>query len=295
MRFELGKWVETPWDSLFNNFDTELIIELSGEVEDTGPRKLRLKVARRPDELPKIRNYIEHASDKSESIQVPWGMAQVLELEYEEKEKQGRYHMIFDPEGVRVEPMPPPPPFPAFFQVDRMRISPKEEAERFGRLEVQGKQDMLFDVLRLIEKRLHRVSVVVVAGEPVLHGDIGIGRLIPFSVMGGGMVRLTSLVLQIANASNGVVLIDEIENGLHHSVMRNVWRAVGETARRFNTQVFATTHSFECIESAHKAFRDSGIYDFRLHRLDRVKDVMSLVTYDQEALEGAIETGLEVR
>ena len=109
------------------------------------------------------------------------------------------------------------------------------------------------------------------------------------------MVRLASLVLHIGNAPNGVVLVDEIENGLHHSILPKVWRAIGEVAREFNTQVFATTHSLECIVAAHKAFAGSGLYDFRLHRLERRKATIRAVTYDQEALEAAIETGLEVR
>jgi len=150
-------------------------------------------------------------------------------------------------------------------------------------------------VLRLIEPRLKRLAIVVVAGEPILHGDIGAGRLMPLPVMGGGMVRLASLVIHIGNAANGVVLVDEIENGLHYSILPKVWRAIGEVARQFNAQIFATTHSLECIVAAHKAFLESEHYDFCLHRLERTRETIRAVTYDQESLEAAIETGLEVR
>jgi AAA15 family ATPase/GTPase len=109
------------------------------------------------------------------------------------------------------------------------------------------------------------------------------------------MARLASLVLAIGNAPKGVVLVDEIENGLHHSILPKVWRAIGEVARQFNTQVFATTHSLECIMAAHRAFSESERYDFRLHRLERINETIRAVTYDQETLEAAIETGLEVR
>ena len=60
-------------------------------------------------------------------------------------------------------------------------------------------------------------------------------------------------------------------------------------------QVFATTHSLECIVAAHRAFSDSEHEDFRLHRLERVNEAIHAVTYDRETLEAAIETGLEVR
>jgi len=113
--------------------------------------------------------------------------------------------------------------------------------------------------------------------------------------MGEGMGRLLSIVLAIASAARGVILIDEVENGIHHSVMTKVWSAIAQVARAADVQIFATTHSWECITAAHQAFSESGTYDFRLHRLDRVDDDVRAVTFDQEMLDAAIKAGLEVR
>jgi len=219
----------------------------------------------------------------------------VLELESEEREQSQSYYLILDAKGIRSAPIPPPPPFPAIFLPARGRIPRAEDASRFGKLELIGQQDLVLKALQVIEPRLRRLAVVVVGEVPVIHGDIGLGRLMPLPLMGEGMARLTSLVLAIANTPKGVVLVDEIENGLHHSVLPKVWRAVGETARAFNTQVFATTHSFECIVAAHRAFSEGEGYDFRLHRLEQVDDFIRVVTYDQETVDAAIEMGLEVR
>ena len=93
-------------------------------------------------------------------------------------------------------------------------------------------------------------------------------------------------------APDGVVLVDEIENGLHHSVMPDVWRAVNRAAREFDTQVVATTHSFECVEAAHKGLEKD---DFRYHRLDVEGRNTRCVTYDSEMIEAAIRHNLEVR
>lgn len=137
--------------------------------------------------------------------------------------------------------------------------------------------------------------MVILPGQPMLHGDIGLTRLMPLALMGGGMVRLAAIVADIYNAKGGVALIDEFGNGLHYSILAQVWRAIGKIARQLNAQIFATTHSFECIVAAHTAFSEEIVYDFRLHRLERIKDTIQAVTYNREALEGAIETGLEVR
>lgn len=299
-KVEFTSWATTPWDSLFSGFDTSRVVELVGKDHVTGHRSLRLKVVREPGELAKIRQIIQSGPDRAEGGPLSSEVAQVLELESQER-KQGRrkqsrkYYMILSPNGLRIEPFPPPPPFPASFLPARARVPVNEEAERFSNLEVTGRQEVVLKALQVIEPRLRRLTMVVVGGVPMLHGDIGLGKLVPLPVMGEGMARLASLVLAIGNASDGVVLVDEIENGLHHSILPKVWRAIGEVAREFNTQVFATTHSLECIVAAHRAFSESGSYDFRLHRLERFDEAIHVVTYDQEALEAAIDIGLEVR
>lgn len=304
IKVEFGRQVETPWDSLFNEFDTSKSVELIGENTITGKRIVRLKVTRDPRDLAEVGPSIHYRESEhkrslplAEAASVLTSMsALILALEYQERERDGKYFMILDPQGLmRVEPIPPPPPFPAFFLAARVRPPLLEDAERFSRLDIIGRQDVLLEALRLIEPRLRRLAVVVVGGVPMIHGDVGLGRLVPLPVMGEGMARLASLVLAIGNAPNGVVLVDEIENGLHHSVLPKVWHAIGEVARQFDTQVFATTHSLECIVAAHQAFAVSGRYDFRLHRLERRDGTIRAVTYDQETLAAAIETGLEVR
>jgi hypothetical protein len=295
IKIELGKWVESPLDSMFYQFDVTNDIVLEGENMEIGGRILRFKVLRDPSDLARIQDLVPYSVGDATKVQSASEIAKVLELEYQERDRQGSSYLIFDSKGIHSTPIQPSPPFPAYFQTARMHGSAEEDAELFGKLEVQGKQDILLEVLRLIEPRLQRVAMVVVGGEPMLHGDLGMQRLIPLPVMGGGIVRLTRLSLYIGNAPKGVVLVDEVENGIHYSVMDKVWKAIGEAARRFDAQVFATTHSRECIVAAHKAFTENGSYDFRLHRLEKVNKAISVITYDQKSLAAAIDTGLEVR
>lgn len=297
LKFNLGRWVETLWDSFFSEFDISKKIELIGNNEKTGQRLVYLKALRQPEELEKFSQYISSRPSGSEGLPLSsQATRQVLELGHENGQGQrGSYYMIFDQNGIHNAPLPPSPPFPAFFLAARVRVPHTEDAERFGKLDIIGRQDVLVKALQLVEPRIRRLAVVVAGGVPMIHGDIGSNRMVPLPLMGEGMVRLASLVLAISNAQDGFVLIDEIENGLHHSILPKLWLAIGEVSRQFNTQVFATTHSNECIAAAHKAFRESDAYDFRLHRLERIKETILAVTYDQETLEAAIETGLEVR
>ena len=185
-------------------------------------------------------------------------------------------------------------PPPGIFLTTR-NWSPKEDAERFSKLEQIGHQDEVVKPLQLLEPRLRRLAVLVTSGEPLIHGDIGIGRLVPLPMMGEGIVRLLSIVLAIANAPDGTVLIDEIENGLHHAVLVPVWQALAQAARQADVQIFATIHSYECITAAHEAFATSDIYDMRLHRLERVGEDIKVITYDQESLDISLENNWEMR
>ncbi len=169
------------------------------------------------------------------------------------------------------------------------------DADRFSKLDRKGKTEQLLYTMKLLEPRLKRLAVLVSGGVPMINGDIGLKELVPIPMMGEGMVRLISILLAIYDSRDGVVLIDEIENGLHHIVMRKVWEAIALAAEQSNTQIFATTHSWECVVAAHQAHSAADGYDFLFHRFYLKDGEIKTVTYDQKKLETAISTGLEVR
>lgn len=173
--------------------------------------------------------------------------------------------------------------------------SPKEDAVAFSNLELANRQEEILPPLRILEPRLQRLSILLLADQPVIHGHIGLSRLVPVQFMGEGIRRLLSILLAINEARGGNVLIDEVENGLHYSVLKDVWRAIALAARTADVQVFATTHSWECILHAHEAFEQDTIYDLRLHRIDRWDVRDSSVSFNQEMIETALYSGLEMR
>lgn len=171
----------------------------------------------------------------------------------------------------------------------------KEDIDRFSAIEVAQGQEAVTGILSKIDPRIRRLAVIVVNGTPIIHADIGIRRLIPVPLIGAGACRLLSIALAIASAQDGIVLVDEIENGLYHGVMVDVWKGIVAFARQYNVQLFATTHSAECIRAAHSAFAGDTEHDFRLHRLECAKGGIRAVTYTEETLSAALEAGLEIR
>ncbi len=71
---------------------------------------------------------------------------------------------------------------------------------------------------------------------------------IPLGSLGDGTRPLMNLALALIRVVGGTLLVDEIDTGLHYSVMADMWKLVVGKAAMSNTQVFATTHSWDCIE-----------------------------------------------
>ena len=167
-----------------------------------------------------------------------------------------------------------------------------EDATRLGQLRRRKRGDQVVDALRVVEPRLQGIEDNMASGKPMIWGDIGLPELVPLPVMGEGMTRLARLVLAISSSQEGQVLVDEVENGFHHSVLPEVWRVVDQAAAQFNTQVFATTHSLECVAAAHESL---GADRFNLHRLETDGEANRCVTYEPDSIEAAIRHNLEVR
>jgi len=175
------------------------------------------------------------------------------------------------------------------------RISPNEDAERFSKLAAAKRTDEVLEALQLVEPRLRTVQVHVTGGDAFVAGDIGLSEVVPLFHMGQGTNHLLSMLNAVLAYPQGVVLIDEFENGLHYSVLKDVWKVIGNTSKRNDTQVLATTHSWECVKAAHEAFCELEEYDFCFHRLDRINDEIVPVAFSQETLETAFSSNFEVR
>ncbi len=150
----------------------------------------------------------------------------------------------------------------------------------------------MLDALATVETRLKSVEDNTASGSPMIWGDIGLPELVPLPLMGEGMTRIARIILAISATPDGVVLIDEIENGLHHAALGKVWQSIETAAIRFNTQVIASTHSFECVEAAYRSLDNSS---FLVHRLEEVDDLIRCVSYEPEEIEAAVSHSLEVR
>ena len=120
----------------------------------------------------------------------------------------------------------------------------------------------------------------------------GVAGQVPIGSMGDGTWRMLGLALSLANARGGVLLVDEIDTGLHYSVMEDMWRMISEQAAALSVQVFATTHSRDCYESL-AAIAESGANGVTIQRIERSRG--EAVSFIDRAIVAAAERNIEVR
>jgi len=125
--------------------------------------------------------------------------------------------------------------------------------------------------------------------------DIGLSELLPLAQVGQGVYRLATILADIIGEKTDVLLIDEIENGLHHSVQKQIWSGLAEVARELKVQIFATTHSGECLAAAHKAFLECESYDLGVIQLFRAEEGVQGRLLDKAHIEAAIDADIELR
>lgn len=158
---------------------------------------------------------------------------------------------------------------------------------------LQNKDEhFIVDGLRIIEPR---VKDFIFTDNDVLV-DIGLKKRIPVNMMGDGARKMVSLLTAIYDCKDSALLIDEISNGFHYSVMCDLWKVLINAAIRNNTKLFVTTHDFDSI----KGLRDAALERYKdivaAFKLLKTKDdELKAYHYSLESLDYSINQEIEVR
>ncbi len=192
-----------------------------------------------------------------------------------------------------------PPSQPVVF-FDGAFLSIADVISRFNDVVLTSEEAVVLDALRIIEPSIERIAAVSadlseLAATPrggIIVRCTGSENRVPIGHMGEGMWRMLGLALALVCAKRGLLLVDEIDAGLHYSVMVDMWRLVCATAERLGVQVFATTQNSDCWTSLAAAIRKNG-GDVSIQRLEPEK--RHAVAFASDEIVIAAERGIEVR
>lgn len=167
------------------------------------------------------------------------------------------------------------------------------------RAEYEESTGWVIRLMRLVEPKLKRILPGAdergPRGSSFLIELEGSGGLLPLGAMGEGAGRLLGIALALVATREGVLLVDEIDTGLHHTVMSELWSLVVEAAHALKIQVFATSHSSDCWRALGRlSDEDPKVRDsIAVHRLEAGLD--ETVRYSPEELSTAAEADIEIR
>lgn len=286
---DVADWV---WASFFHDFQTQQSIEIEGGNGSRSSRKLRLNIVPRPAIEMSLEDQDTSIASSSNGL-----ASRTLQGQYfvGGKKPPRTAHLMVGRKGIAVQPPQSEYERHGFFLSARGAPPVEEDAKLLDKLEVAKKTFDLIMPLQVLEPRLKALRTITGVGGTLIFGDIGLSRLVPLGILGDGVNRFMSILLRIASAAKGVVLIDEIDSGLHYAKLEQVWKAIASAAALFDVQIFATTHSFECIRTAHQAFKMQDHYGFRYFRLDRHDGAVVAKGLDEEMLDVVQHSDLEIR
>ena len=183
--------------------------------------------------------------------------------------------------------------------VEASGLNTREVASLWDKVALSDSEEDVLSALRIIAPELIALNLVgdeSKSGERIAKVRVAdVDGPISLRSMGEGMNRMFGIALALVNAKDGMLLIDEVDTGLHYSVLPDLWKLIFEVAHRLNVQVFATSHSWDCIEAFQQAADASKDEEGILIRLETQDGEVVPVTFDERMLNIATREHIEVR
>lgn len=276
---------EALWHHLFFNFDEESKIEIKSK--GTGDNTRAVKIAYNKPKSTRV------SLNESSASFVPLGFST----------KEGRllnewkpFELRLDKNGeIEVHPTMPSVSKLSYYP-SNIKHSPDEAGRRFSDLSKKGNSKHLVETVKLLYPFVEDLTLEIDAGSPMVFASVkGLNEKVPMQILSEGTYRMLAILIGIANTSKGVVLIDEIENGLYYETYEKVWQTLYKFAEVYQTQLFVTTHSKECLNAMHSIVTENA-NDFTLLRVEKDDENTTVVRqFTGDNLISAIEIGVDPR
>lgn len=293
---------EDSFNLLFHNFNYKEEISINFEFENKALLKTTIgKPFLTKNIIIKAKNLEERIN--SNSLFIKWELnrsennSDILEsiINFQNIPDQGQL--------LGQKPLPPIPSVlaigtlnfevkPEFYFAALGKILPDFHVKTYGYLVKKGFKSQLIEALKTIEESIEDIDVIQIAGVSCIGIKIG-ENYFPIDAMGEGFNKIFSIIAKIIEKQNGILLIDEIENGVYWEVQGNFWKYLEKFAKEFNVQIFATTHSYEFMRNAIDNISDpeiiSGI------KIKRKEEKFEAVVLNGDELFEMLEYNYEVR
>jgi predicted ATPase len=196
---------------------------------------------------------------------------------------------------ITLEGMPPKSSISTSFFSSNATYSSSELVGRFSELSKKSRDDEISARFREHFKEVKDLSIEVHGGMPLLFARLqGSEEKVPITSISGGMNKLAAVLFAIPSMAGGIIFIDEIENGFYYKRLPEIWRSIAHFADAYEVQVFASTHSEECLRAAASTAANAP-ETFSLIRSVKIDGTTALRQFSGRDFVDAIEEHVEVR
>lgn len=158
------------------------------------------------------------------------------------------------------------------------------------------KKLLLISTMKNFDEEIEDINTVLDNGSPYVYVTLKSGKHFPINYMGDGINKAVEILIDILNLPNGILLIDEVENGFHYSLYKKLLKIFFETALSVQCQIVMTSHSLEFIENVLEVMREMKKLDsLSYQRLGFSKGKRKAFNFSGNSLLDAFETDMEVR
>jgi len=202
------------------------------------------------------------------------------------------------PNGISVTPYlaTAVPSIPGIFISAATRNSPQEDSERFSIISKNNQEEELLKLISSIRKDITQIKILYENGVPTFYANISGTQLLPLALLGDGVQTALSIGLAIMNCKHGMLFLDEFESAIHYSLLPNIWATIGRMASQYNCQIFAATHSLECIRAAAEGLgKTERAQDLQYIRLENRKENIAAEVYSAAQLVRSLNGNWEIR
>lgn len=277
---------EISFDDGNNKMNIRFVYYYEEEFQDKGALMSRTKIIKSMPEMQDVPASVE----TKEALSIDFGWGNIL-VPLSRFGRIGR--ALKDSEAVNLQ----------FLRTSMCSV--ETNMRLWERIVLTDNEEAVINILRIIEPDIKGLAFIE---EPVSQATVSSRRRVPYvtyknrpgryplSAMGDGINRLLSLVLSIVNSEGGICLIDEIENGIYYKKQPVMWQMIAQLALKLNVQIFATTHSRDCIEAFATTLHEASSPDLgTLIRLDKRGNEYHPVIFTANDIIYAVERNIETR
>jgi AAA15 family ATPase/GTPase len=252
---------ERAWDYLFFNQDKSKAVTIQTNTKSINDQTntLFIKIddskSTELDNLTDTTRYAGFASTKVSNIQI--------ESIINSKDKfKGR--LIANKEGILGNGFKPVSKDDIPFIPSTFIFSQQQIADEYDKARLNYREKEVLSGFQIIDPSIYLVEYFGI-GSPMLYLTRNNEKRLPLPLFGDAIKRVAAIILSIVNNNSNILLVDEIENGIHYTNQNDLWRILFRLAKKFHVQIFTTTHSLEMLTAFTKVGLESEFSDLAAH------------------------------